>query len=471
MLSCIDPDCDRSTWLKVVHALAAPQWSYGYELAETWSRQGDKWDEADFSRVWDDYDPSREDATTVGTLDFIARNHGWRPPHERMTVDRVIGAGLKHVDLSDIAIASVEKPTFVIEDIIPRSEVTLFSAHGGAGKTAVALVLAAHVSSGRKWGPLQVAPGRVLFVSLEEPGRNIRYRLSRILGEYQLPESDLQANLTVVDGTESGSLVVERYVDGVREIIATKTFEQIRELATEVDLVVIDNASDAFDGDENNRRQVRTFIKQLTQLVRGHDGALLLLAHIDKAAARNGSKGDSYSGSTAWHNSARSRIALIKNDKSGQLELHHEKLNLGKRRESPISVHWSAGGVPVPNIGGVNHAAIQRAEEASIDVGVLAALVAANTAGININTAESGPVQAFDKLKSFDELPADIRNAASRDGRRMVRESLTRLQRAGKAVSESYKDGNRHSKTRWKPIGCASAPVCASTAPVVLEEA
>jgi hypothetical protein len=69
------------------------------------------------------------------------------------------------------------------------------------------------------------------------------------------------------------------------------------------------------------------------------------LAHVDKFAARNGSAGQSYSGSTAWHNSARSRLALT--EKNGTVELAQEKLNIGARAE-PLSLMWTRDAVLVP---------------------------------------------------------------------------------------------------------------------------
>src|SRR5690625_5910278 len=80
---------------------------------------------------------------------------------------------------------------------------------------------------------------------------------------------------------------------------------------TDYELIVIDIASDAYDENENSRRDVRFFIRALATLARANDAAVVLLAHIDKVAARNGGGGNDYSGSTAWHNSARSRIALM----------------------------------------------------------------------------------------------------------------------------------------------------------------
>jgi hypothetical protein len=58
--------------------------------------------------------------------------------------------------------------------------------------------------------------------------------------------------------------------------------------------------------------------------------AVLLLAHVDKASARAGAGLDTnttFSGSTAWNNSARSRWAMVRDGQS--VVMRHEKCNLG----------------------------------------------------------------------------------------------------------------------------------------------
>ena len=42
-------------------------------------------------------------------------------------------------------------------------------------------------------------------------------------------------------------------------------------------------------------------------------------------------QGNNYSGSTQWHNSVRSRLALVESDRAG-IELLHEKANYGLKR-------------------------------------------------------------------------------------------------------------------------------------------
>jgi hypothetical protein len=74
---------------------------------------------------------------------------------------------------------------------------------------------------------------------------------------------------------------------------------------------------------------------------------VLLLAHVDKGTSRarkpEGSEG--YSGSTAWHNSVRSRLYMTRAE-NGSISLEHQKSNFGKLRD-PIALTWPDGGLPM----------------------------------------------------------------------------------------------------------------------------
>jgi putative DNA primase/helicase len=81
-------------------------------------------------------------------------------------------------------------------------------------------------------------------------------------------------------------------------------------------------------------------MRALGQVARLTDCAVCLLAHVDKNTSRNkkADGGEGYSGSTAWHNSARSRLFMTRGD-DGLLTLEHQKSNLGKRRET-VTLEW-----------------------------------------------------------------------------------------------------------------------------------
>jgi len=368
------------------------------------------------------------------------------------------GGSLVVADLSGFMRAELPPPRFVVERIIPAGTATLLGAHGGSGKSVCALTISAHVATSRPWAGFEVDGGPVVFVSLEDPAPLVLYRLRRIVTAYSLPDDLIEANLTVVDGTDGdASLGRERApYGGERIFLPTERFEHLRGLAAGSRLVVIDNASDAFDGNENERRMVRAFVRMLARLARDHDTAVLLLAHIDKNAARHGAQGNSYSGSTAWHNSARSRLALLADGQTVQLV--QEKSNLGRLAE-PLTLSWSQHGVLVPS----TWAAAAGTDPAEDDSeGLLKALIEAATHGVTVPDARTGSSTAQKALETLDDLPAALRGAA---GRRRFWPALNRLQRDGCVKAEIYKTADR--KMRSRLVVVPDAPnVCARQSPI-----
>ncbi|MDB2596480.1 AAA family ATPase [Pseudomonadales bacterium] len=69
----------------------------------------------------------------------------------------------------------------------------------------------------------------------------------------------------------------------------TPAMDRLAEIASDYDVVMIDNSSDGFAGNENDRSEVRAFVKgMLGGMAAKNNQAVLLLAHIDKQAARGG---------------------------------------------------------------------------------------------------------------------------------------------------------------------------------------
>lgn len=364
------------------------------------------------------------------------------------------------VPTEDLDSATLEPPQFVIDSILPRSHVTLMGAHGGAGKSVLALAWAAHVAAGVGWGPMTVQQGKALFVSLEDGADLLRFRLKRIVEVCRI-DPHLSADLAILDASKSdGTLAIERSEGGTTRLAMTAAWAELQNLAEGFDLIVIDNASDAFGGNENVRRQVRYFLRNLSQLAAENGAAVLLLAHIDKAAARHGAHENHFSGSTAWHNTARSRLALLKEEDA--LYLVHEKSNLGPRNE-PIALAWD-GPVLMPmardRVAEQNIADKQADEDAS---NVLAVMRIAIDAGDDVTTATAGPSTTFHVLAAYPELPAELQ---SKSGRRRFWAAVKRLQREKQIVKAEYPNHARKTKERFELA--QTAPVDAEkSAPVI----
>ncbi|WP_409302886.1 AAA family ATPase [Pseudomonas sp. KCJK8993] len=350
---------------------------------------------------------------------------------------------LVEVPLGDVMSACLEPMRHAVKPWMPRRHVTLFGGHGGIGKSSLALAIGAHVACGLPFAGLEVEQSPVLFVSLEDEASIVRLRLRRIIEAYRLPATRVLAGLRLLDGTQTFSALMTEG-DGFNTApIFTPAFRELSSHAGDAGLIIIDNASDAFDANENSRRTVRAFVRGLATLARQHNAAVVLLAHIDKAAAKGNANGNSYSGSTAWHNSARSRLALLEED--GRILLAHEKANLSVRAE-PVPVTF-VHGVPVPEAGvqgdGLTAEDFDRAE-------IIRAMKAAHDAGISVPAnITPGAHSAMKALESLPEYGQTFRGKAG--GQRAAR-AITALIRVGRIRRVEYKTPQRKTRERLEPV-------------------
>lgn len=252
------------------------------------------------------------------------------------------------VPIDDLADVGCEATTFWWEHYLPAGAVTLLSAHGGTGKSMIGLMLAVSLALGLPLFGASTRRGKVAFFSGEDPAEVVRHRLQRICEKLSVDPAALDGQLHVLDAT-SGDPVLFHEVgaNGRRYGATTPAYAALQSYVERhgIDVLIVDNASDAFDAGEIDRAKVRGFMRALARLAQARGGAVLLLAHVDKGTSRGDRAGtEGYSGSTAWHNSARSRMYLSR-DKDGALLLEHQKSNLGRLRD-PVSLDWPHDGLP-----------------------------------------------------------------------------------------------------------------------------
>lgn len=358
-------------------------------------------------------------------------------------------AGLVKVNLGDVMSASPNCVAFAVKPWLPKRHVTLFSGHGGMGKSTIALVIAAHVACGVPFASMEVEQSPVLFVSLEDEPYIVRLRLRRVIEEYQLPADAVLGNLRLLDGTCGfTSLMSESYGYNARPVF-TAAYRELAEAANGAGLIIIDNASDAFDANENSRRDVRQFIRGLAHVAREQNASVMLLAHIDKAAAKGHGVGNDYSGSTAWHNSVRSRMALLNRD-SGNVVLEHQKANLSMPA-APVSFGFT-NGVPMSQGSGCGHDDIDKAT-------IIRALHAAAEAKITVPASTSpGRGSAMSALAPLPEYSDTFKG---KEGRDRAARAIVALKRAGFIIEVDYRDQYRNNRKRLELV---SATVNAASA-------
>lgn len=371
-----------------------------------------------------------------------------KPDHEDAEQDVELPASrLIEVDVSRGLLTPQPPHEFVIKYLAPRGVVTMMGGHGGTGKSTLALIWCAHVAARRSWGGFPIEGGIAIYISLEDPAPTVLYRLQRIVECYGLPANDVGAGMRVFDGTAGDAALVTEVNDhGNRMLMPTPSMVEVEEVVAGADLIVIDNASDAFDGNENERRQVRSFVRRLARIGANNNAAVVLLAHIDKAAARGSGSGNNYSGSTAWHNSARSRVALLIDGESDLIELRQEKMQFG-RVADPIKMAWSESGVLIPHkVDLAEHEANANTRASQDGEAALGVLQVAFAAGLIVTTADSGPKTTWHVLNRLPEMPKEFKD---RPGRKRMEIALVALERAKRITREEYRRSNRHPGERW----------------------
>jgi len=189
--------------------------------------------------------------------------------------------------------------------------------------------LAASLALGAKFLGDEIEPARVLVVSAEDEARTVHFRLSNICADLGVSLADLDGRLTAYDLTQVDCVMWREGGPTARMQWLADVVEQ-----HQADVVIVDNVSDVFNANENDRAEVRGFMRSFNAIAQHAGAAMLLLAHVDKASVRMGAGNDSnstFSGSTAWNNSARSRWAMTR--EGDAISLRHEKCNLGALQE------------------------------------------------------------------------------------------------------------------------------------------
>lgn len=215
--------------------------------------------------------------------------------------------------IDDFDLNNLPPIKFVIPDWLPAGKLTLFSGHGGSGKSSVMLQLGAQLASGGQkvlGHQLPDEPNRVLFVSGEdEPVVN----MTRIRGILKLrPELDIDqvaANFKFMNVAGCQTTTLVDFDPRTGKHTYTQLYKHLKSICESFkpDLIITDNNSILFGGNEIDRNQIQTYIHCVQTIY--PPAAVVALHHVDKASVGR-EDGDGWSGSTQWHNAARARWTL-----------------------------------------------------------------------------------------------------------------------------------------------------------------
>jgi len=210
------------------------------------------------------------------------------------------------LDLEALAEREPEPPQSIMEGL-PVGYATATFGHGGVGKSLIELTRTVCISAGVSFFGLPVQRRRVLFLSCEDRQNVLHYRLRRICKFLDIDLGSLRGWLEVLDlvGHECVLFTSDPTGRGNLTLAYGALVERMRQQEPEV--LFVDGIADTYGDSENARGPVKRFVNSLLSLIPAETGAVVLIGHVDKTAARNGETTEGYSGSTSWHNSCRAR--------------------------------------------------------------------------------------------------------------------------------------------------------------------
>ncbi len=339
---------------------------------------------------------------------------------------------LEPMDWGELANLEPEPTSWRLDGWLPEGTVTLLSANGGVGKSNLSLQLGVALTQGAPFMGVVTAPSKVLVLSGEDEARTVHFRVANICADQGLQLHELRNRLVVYDLTQADCVL---WRDGH----VTDRMQWLADTAvrTKAQVIVIDNASDVFADNENDRTAVRGFMRALNLIAHVTGAAVLLLAHVDKASVRSGAGMDSmttFSGSTAWNNSARSRWAMYRDEQA--VVLRHEKCNLGPLQE-PIELEFDTASRVFKQFGTIPGSAFaaKMMREAQ-RVAILKLVTKANDNAINLSMNVSARNNAYVSLKDDPDFP--------RVDRRGFFSHLRELMDTGLLKEERYTQSNRN---------------------------
>jgi hypothetical protein len=137
-------------------------------------------------------------------------------------------------------LAALQQPDYVVDGLFIRGYLYCLTAMTGAGKTAIALLLAEivsnHVMSG-KFGPYEVQYGRVVYIACEN-AEDVRRRLVGMEAKMEFSRNDLDM------------LVIDKVIDLEKNLARIR--KEVDEFGSNIALVIIDTSAAMFQGDDEN---------------------------------------------------------------------------------------------------------------------------------------------------------------------------------------------------------------------------
>ena len=182
-----------------------------------------------------------------------------------------------------LAAQDIKPRPWIMDRLLMLHETTLLLAPGSAGKSSLALALAAHLAVGKDFGPYKVhVKCRSILYNGEDGIEEQSRRLRAVCSAYGFNFDEVRREVLLLSADELSLVFMGS--EGRRPVVQEATVQQFVQLASDpsVGLVVFDPLVDIHEVDEGDNPMMNAVMKVLKRIAREANVACLTLHHSTK---------------------------------------------------------------------------------------------------------------------------------------------------------------------------------------------
>lgn len=295
LLNALDhiPAVDREIWLTVGMALHHEYGGTndGYEEWDRWSQKfPEKYDAHDQKRTWYSFKPHQSGKTSASIF-HLATTFGWRA--QKIYSENISYNSLKastqqimETKMKDELIvvgpklrASVRQD-YIIEDLLWKEDLSALVGGSGSGKSFLAIDMAMHIATGKKWHGKTVKKCGVLYIVLEgHRGAANRFlaqvekHITEFENEQQPPIAYTNLEINICDGTDTSRIL--------------KLIQEFKiQFEKDAQFIIIDTVAQSLGGDENAFEVMQAYLKNCKLITREVCAHVMVIHHHGKDVSR-----------------------------------------------------------------------------------------------------------------------------------------------------------------------------------------
>jgi RecA-family ATPase len=240
----------------------------------------------------------------------------------------------------------VREIPYLVQDWIVEKALNGLFGDGGVGKDLMLMQLAFAMAYDRKWLGMDVKPGRVIYINVEDPASPVlRWRQEKIKEHMGIKFSD-ERRMRIVPMV--GKQTVLAFF-GKGLVQPTRLFVSLQRLVADFRpaLIIVGNRVNIFSVNQNEDAQARQCLQLLNSLITDFGTTVIMPGHVSVRGNQPGSDGTS--GSVQWSNGVRQRLLLRKpttkiDDEDNEIDRDERILEVKKANWGPtdlsLNVRW-----------------------------------------------------------------------------------------------------------------------------------